>query len=382
MYEKHFGLTAKPFKLTPDAGFYFPSSQHQRAMSFLQYGVEQADGFIVITGDIGAGKTTLVQTLLGQLNEPNLVVANIVSTQLKDSEILQLVAIKLGYKVKENPNKGALLDGLQSAFTQFGKKGGRALLIVDEAQNLTESSLEELRMLSNFQLGGRALVQIFLVGQPEFRDMLLAENFEQLRQRVIANHHLSPMNEAETRTYIEHRLGLVGWDARPKISEKAYSTIFIATGGVPRRINNLCERVLLSTFLDEAVEVDVERVVQVAQEIEGEFMEGRPVKQAKVAEAEPEPKTQTKTDEASAAVVAKSRSTAEVRGMPSKFQLVESPDRNVDEDWLRELQQELIALDTQLQMAVRQLEEGREQIKRRLSVVDDARFSQAGRRPK
>ena len=124
MYESHFGLSEKPFRLTPDAAFYYPSSEHERAMAFLQYGLELADGFIVITGDVGAGKTTLVQTLLQDLHEPGLVVANIVSSQLEDSEILQLAAIKMGYKVKNNPNKGALLDGLQNAFTQLGKRGG------------------------------------------------------------------------------------------------------------------------------------------------------------------------------------------------------------------------------------------------------------------
>ena len=274
MYEQHYGFSAKPFKLTPDSEFYFPSEQHQRAMAFLQYGVQQADGFIVITGEVGAGKTTLVRTLLQRLEDPSLQIANIVSSQLQDSEILQLVALKLGYKVKDNPSKVALLNGLQTAFTQQGQQGGRSLLIVDEAQNLSPGSLEELRMLSNFQLDGSALVQIFLVGQPEFRETLLAPSFEQLRQRVIASHHLSAMTAQETQAYVEHRLSVVGWSGQPAFEEDAFGAIHNMTSGLPRRINNLMDRTLLACFLDEEELIAAHRIWQIAQEIETELKAG------------------------------------------------------------------------------------------------------------
>jgi len=278
MYEDYFELSANPFRLTPDAAFYYPSSEHQRGLSFLHYGVEQGDGFIVITGDVGAGKTTLVQMLLQELEDDTLIVGNIVSTQLKDGDVLELVAAELGFRVRENPNQAALLHGLQTAFTQHGKKGRRVLLIVDEAQNLTPRSLEALRMLSNFQLEGQALVQVFLIGQPEFREMLLAKDLEQLRQRVIASYHLKPLTLDETCLYIKHRLKHVGWDRQPAFRPDAYDVIFDATDGVPRRINTLCDRLLLFTFLEENDQITAEEATLVAEEIEAEFQAGRPIR--------------------------------------------------------------------------------------------------------
>ena len=276
MYKEYFGLNAKPFQLSPDASFYYPSQEHQRALSFLQYGLDQADGFIVITGDVGTGKTTLVQALLKELKDDSLMVGTIVTTQLGEGELLQLVATKFGFRVRQNPNKAALLQGLQDAFVQYEQEGRRVLLVVDEAQNLPARSIEELRMLSNFQLDGKPLVQIFLLGQQEFRATLLSEGFEQLRQRVIATYHLNPLNDEETRTYIEHRLTHAGWKNRPSFADDAFGAIFRATEGVPRRINNLCDRLLLYTFLEENEEITGEAVDIVADEIGGEFEAGKP----------------------------------------------------------------------------------------------------------
>lgn len=275
MYEEYFGLTGKPFQLSPDASFFFPSKEHKRALSFLEYGLNQADGFIVITGDVGTGKTTLVQTLLQRLDQREMMVATLVTTQLAEDDLLQLVAVNLGVRVA-NSNKATLLRDLERVFIQQAQQNRRVLLIVDEAQNLPPRSVEELRMLSNFQLNGRPLVQVFLLGQEEFRATLLSEGFEQLRQRVIATYHLNPLSDDETRTYIEHRLHHVGWKDDPRIEDSAFQSIFNFCEGVPRRVNNLCDRLLLYAFLEEKNTLTAEVVETVAKEIGTEFWGGRP----------------------------------------------------------------------------------------------------------
>lgn len=274
MYEEHFGLTAKPFQLSPDADFFYPSKEHKRALSFLEYGLSQADGFIVITGDVGTGKTTLVHTLLRNLDARDMLVATIVTTQLAEDDLLQLVAANFGLTGNFS-GKAALLGELESLFKQQAMQQRRVLLIVDEAQNLPARSVEELRMLSNFHMDGKPLVQVFLLGQEEFRGTLLSEGFEQLRQRVIATYHLNPLNEEETRTYIEHRLSLVGWQDVPRFDDRVFSAIFDFCEGVPRRINNLCDRLLLFAFLEEAQSISTDMVDAVAQEIGTEFWGGK-----------------------------------------------------------------------------------------------------------
>jgi len=275
MYRDFFGLTGKPFQLSPDARFFFPSSEHKRALSFLQYGLSQGDGFIVITGDIGTGKTTLVQMLLGELDPKDMVVANIVTTQLGEDDLLSFVATQFGLRANA-PNKAMLLHELEQLFVHRVREGKRVLLIVDEAQNLPPRSVEELRMLSNFNDHGRPLLQVFLLGQEEFRSTLLSPGFEQLRQRVIATYHLNPLSAEETRNYIEHRLGRVAWHHDPAFTDDAFAAIYSFTQGVPRRVNNLCDRLLLFTFLEEHHQIDAETVRAVASEIGSEFLSGQP----------------------------------------------------------------------------------------------------------
>jgi putative secretion ATPase (PEP-CTERM system associated) len=284
MYREFFGLSGKPFQLSPDARFFFPSSEHKRALSFLQYGISQGDGFIVITGDVGTGKTTLVQTLLSDIDPRDMVVANIVTTQLSEDDLLGFVAAQFGLRVSSG-SKATLLRDLEQLFMARAREGKRILLIVDEAQNLPPRSVEELRMLSNFNDRGKPLLQIFLLGQEEFRNTLLSPGFEQLRQRVIATYHLNPLNASDTHDYIEHRLGRVAWKKDPAITEDAYAAIYSFTQGVPRRINNLCDRLLLYTFLEEQHQIDGETVRAVANEIGSEFLSGEPDARKKAAPA-------------------------------------------------------------------------------------------------
>lgn len=270
MYEKHYGLSAPPFQIHPDPSFYFESKGHGNAYQYLRFGAFQGEGFIVVTGDIGAGKTTLLRALLSELDPGKVVAAQVVSTQLGADDLLYAVALGFGIN-GQGLSKARLLVTLEAFLASLATANRRALLIIDEAQNLDPKAIEELRMLSNFQFGNRALLQSFLVGQPELRDILRLPQLEQLRQRVLASCHLGPMEPAETRGYIEHRLRHVGWKQRPGFDDEAFELIHAASAGVPRRINTLCNRLLLSAFLDEAERIDAARVLRVEAELSAEI---------------------------------------------------------------------------------------------------------------
>ncbi len=270
MYESYFGLNASPFQLNPDPTFLFESKGHRRAHAFLQYGVFQGEGFIVVTGEIGAGKTTLVRALLNELDEHKVVAAQLVSTQLQADDLLRSVAIGFGIPAK-GTGKAELLGDIEGFLLSLVPRGQRALLVVDEAQNLSSQAMEELRMLSNFQLGQRALLQSFLVGQPELREMMRAPSQQQLRQRIIASYHLGPLEEPETRAYIEHRLQHVGWKNDPEFDEQAFGPLHRATGGIPRRINSLCNRLMLGAYLAEKHRIDAEDVEAAVTELREEL---------------------------------------------------------------------------------------------------------------
>lgn len=266
MYDQFYEFQGRPFQLTPDPHFYFESGTHRKALSYLGYGLAQGEGFIVITGDIGAGKTTLVGHLMATIDPARLTAVKLVSTQVEGDDMLRLAAHNFGIS-SEGVAKAELLQKIEAFLHAQARKGLRTLLIVDEAQNLPVSALEELRMLSNFQLGGQALLQIFLLGQPEFRDLLQSPELEQLRQRVIATHHLDPMLANEIEPYIYHRLKLVGWTGNPGFTSGAFAAVFAATDGVPRRINALMSRVLLLGAIDRMSEIDTGVVQAVAADM-------------------------------------------------------------------------------------------------------------------
>jgi putative secretion ATPase (PEP-CTERM system associated) len=273
MYETFYGFTGKPFQLNPDPAFYFGSRQHRRAMAYLEYGLHQNEGFIVVTGDVGAGKTTIVRSLLDKLDPDQVVAGNLVSTQIDAEDTLRLVASSFGLRTKDI-EKSDLLLSLEAFLVSVSQQGKRALLIVDEAQNLTPRAVEELRMLSNFQLETHALLQSFLVGQPEFRRTMQSPAMLQLRQRVIAACHIGPLDADETRGYIEHRLKCVGWKGEPKFQPGAYEGIYKASMGIPRRINAVCDRMLLSGYLAGQKEFTREDVDMVAREMHDETVDG------------------------------------------------------------------------------------------------------------
>ena len=262
MYTEYYKLRDEPFLLTPDERFYFESSVHSQAMAHLTYGLQRGEGFIVITGDVGAGKTTLVRRLISNIDPKKVVAAHVVTTMLSGHDLLRMVAAALGIKDLPAEKSGVLLR-LQSYFEAMHRQGRRALLIVDEAQNLSASALEELRMLSNIQVGNAAPFQSFLVGQPQFRRIIASEDLEQLRQRVIASYHLGPLNIAECGNYVAHRLNQAGWKGDPVFEQSAVEALHRHTGGIPRRINALGNRLMILGFLDELhvfTGADVDRV--------------------------------------------------------------------------------------------------------------------------
>jgi putative secretion ATPase (PEP-CTERM system associated) len=270
MYTDYYKLKSLPFQLTPDPRFFFGSSGHNGAMAYLTYGLSQSEGFIIITGDVGAGKTTLVSYLLSTLDPETYVWARVVTTQLQADDMLRMVASSFALPT-DGADKATLLGRVQAFLEQNHVAGKRVLLVVDEAQNLPVPALEELRMLSNFQVGERTPLQCLLLGQPQFRAVLGARDLDQLRQRVIASYHLGPLNAAETRAYVEHRLKLADWKNDPEISDEAFQRIYDYTGGVPRMINVICSRLLLFGFREEVHSLDADAVERVAVEHEREL---------------------------------------------------------------------------------------------------------------
>ncbi|HTU10926.1 MAG TPA: AAA family ATPase [Allosphingosinicella sp.] len=266
MYTDHYRLTGQPFQLTPDARFWYDSRTHKKAMAYLGYGLAQGEGFIVVTGEIGAGKSTLVAHVMANIDRARLNAISLVSTQVEGDDMLRLVAQGLGVGTAL-VEKARLLDAVEQRLEEELRAGKRTLLIVDEAQNLPVSALEELRMLSNFQIGGRALLQTVLLGQPEFRDKLAGPGLEQLRQRVIATHHLDAMATDEVAAYVRHRLTRVDWQGNPDFEPAAFDAVHRLSGGIPRKVNQIMQRVLLAAALEDAELVTAQTVEAVADDL-------------------------------------------------------------------------------------------------------------------
>ena len=278
MFDDFYGLTGKPFQLTPDPAFYFRSTTHRKALSYLGYGLAQGEGFIVITGEVGAGKSTLVAHLMGTIDPQQLTVAQIVTSKLDGEEIVHVIAQSFGLEI-DGHDKASALGAIESFLHEEARAGRRCLLIVDESQNLSVAALEELRMLSNFQLGNHPLLQTLLLGQPEFRATLQGhEALEQLRQRVIAAHHLEPMDRGEIEPYILHRLEKVGWNGNPQFDQRVFAELYEASGGIPRRVNQIANRLLLLGAVEERTRIDGGMLKAVLDEMSAEkaFPEAAP----------------------------------------------------------------------------------------------------------
>jgi general secretion pathway protein A len=278
MFDDFYGLTGKPFQLTPDPAFYFRSTTHRKALSYLGYGLAQGEGFIVVTGEVGAGKSTLVAHLMGTIDPQQLTVAQVVTSKLDEEEIVHVIAQSFGLDI-EGHDKASALGAIEGFLHDEARAGRRCLLIVDESQNLSVEALEELRMLSNFQLGNHPLLQTLLLGQPEFRATLQGHDaLEQLRQRVIAAHHLEPMDRGEIEPYVLHRLQRVGWNGNPQFDQRVFTELFEASGGIPRRVNQIANRLLLLGAVEERTRIDGGMLKSVLDEMNAEkaFPEAAP----------------------------------------------------------------------------------------------------------
>ncbi len=272
MYDKFYNLTGMPFQLTPDSRFFFGSKGHSRAIAHLTYGLAQGEGFIIVTGEVGAGKTTLVERLWSQLDRTTYTVAKVNTTQVSGEDLFRLIAAGFGLD-DDGTDKATLLRRFETMLREHRGEARRCLLVVDEVQNLSVSALEELRMLSNITEDGMASMQTILLGQPQFRRMLASPDLDQLRQRVLASYHLGPLTEDETRAYIEHRLKAVGWHENPVWRDDAFASVFRHTDGIPRRINRLCSRVLLYGAIEESASITRSMVENTAVELQ-EDLEG------------------------------------------------------------------------------------------------------------
>lgn len=264
MYKKFYGLNARPFRLSPDPQFFFTSKTHKTGQAYLRYGLHQGEGFIVITGEPGTGKTTLVHTLLPEISVRDLVIGEIVTSRLEPVDLLR--SITTTFHLNSGGSKAELIIRFQEFLRDRARTKRRVVLIVDEAHNLPKTSLEELRMLCNLQHQSRAILQCVLVGQPPLWDTLNSANMQQLVQRIVAAHRLVPLDAVQTRDYILHRLRLSGWRGDPSFTASAIKLIHRYTRGIPRLINSLCERTLLFGALEDKHHFDINIMSEVYSE--------------------------------------------------------------------------------------------------------------------
>jgi type II secretory pathway predicted ATPase ExeA len=266
MYLKHFGLKVEPFQLTPDIGFLFMSEVHRRAKAYMDYSVWNREGFVVITGEIGCGKTTLIQKLLSELNGP-VIVAKIFQTQLDDVEFLQSVLVEFGL----NPftaQKVELLDMLNTFLIQHFVQGKQIVLIVDDAHNLSTKVLEELRMLAGLETHKEKILHVILVGQPQLNEILDQPDLEQLSQRVKLRYHIRTLSEQEVGQYVHHRLSAAGAGDRALFLPETLPIIYKYAGGTPRLINILCDAALTCGYADNVPKVTAGVVEAAAGELQ------------------------------------------------------------------------------------------------------------------
>ncbi|MEW8069607.1 MAG: AAA family ATPase [Candidatus Thiodiazotropha sp.] len=266
MFESYYKLDANPFRLSADERFRFAHKNYLKAWSYLRYALEQGEGFIMVTGRPGSGKTTLIRDILSEVDNSKILAINLVTNQLQAEELLRKVALEFGLPA-ESFNKATLLTSIENFVTKEYQAGRRAVIVIDEAQNLTLNGLEELRLLSNLQSGSHPLFQIFLIGQEELRSLILSPEMEQIRQRMIASCQIETMDVQQTEGYIEHRLGIVGWNRDPMFAEAIFPLIHYLSGGIPRKINHIVSRLLLYGALEEKHEFTEEDVWIVAREL-------------------------------------------------------------------------------------------------------------------
>lgn len=250
MYELFYGLREEPFRLSPDSRLCFLHPSYKKAKAYMQYALQRREGFVMVTGRPGTGKTTLINDITTALSKQGNLHAALSSTQIQADDLLRLVVLKFGLN-GETEYKAELIHRLENFLYRLHREGRRPLLIIDEAQDLAPSALEELRLLTNLQKDNQPLLQIFLVGQEELRQTVLTPGLEQLHQRIVAACHLTPLTTESTAAYILHRLNRVGWANDPTLQEDMFEPIHRYSLGIPRVVNQICSRLLLHGMVEE-----------------------------------------------------------------------------------------------------------------------------------
>jgi general secretion pathway protein A len=265
----YYGLTEPPFDITPNPRFLFYSAKHREAYNHLLYGIRERKGFVQLTGEVGAGKTTLCRAMLEHLTS-NYSTALILNPVLNPDELMKSIATEFGLDVR-GMDRMDTVASINNFLLWSVEQGKDAVLIIDEAQNLTEELLEQVRLLSNLELDDRKLLQIVLMGQPELRDRLNSPNLRQLRQRITVRYHLAPLNQSEINEYIRHRLSVSGAKGAPHFTRPALWRIHHYTGGIPRLVNAVCDKALLAGFVNQREELDYRVIGAAIRELEGDI---------------------------------------------------------------------------------------------------------------
>ena len=266
MYESFFGLKEKPFRMTPDPRYFYASAKHTDALNHMVYAIEERRGFVVITGEIGSGKTTLSRVLFQKL-DPCTKTAIIRNTHLTAKDLVAAVAEELEIPFRPGSTKTQIIGRFNEYLIDQLRENNNVVLLIDEAQNLKPHVLEEVRMLSNLETETDKLIQIILMGQPELKSKIWLKDLTQLRQRVTLHYHLGPLDAAETSGYVQHRLHVAGANGAPIFDDAALKRVFAHTQGTPRLINGLCDRALLTGFVNETATIGAPIIEEVAGEL-------------------------------------------------------------------------------------------------------------------
>jgi general secretion pathway protein A len=267
VYLQYYGLKEPPFSITPNPRFLFYSPKHREAFNHLLYGIRERKGFVQITGEVGAGKTTICRALMEQLG-PEFSTALILNPILDADQLIKSIAMEFGIGVK-GLDRLEIISEINAFLLSEADKGRDAVLIIDEAQNLTNELLEQVRLLSNLETDDRKLLQIVLMGQPELRDRLNDPSLRQLRQRITIRYHLRPLNRNEVGQYVQHRLTISGAQQGPHFTQPALWRVFNYAKGVPRLINALCDKCLLAGYVQQRSHINYSLVGSAIRELEG-----------------------------------------------------------------------------------------------------------------